>query len=169
MSELTKQGQPPPNTDKARFLKLSSQLIGEAVNEALQDIGVLTTTLLKLASTTNKLSIDEDPKKAKCKSEAIDADIKKLSQKAVGQLQFADRMQQRLDNVANNLEHFARLQLNENPKNWENFLLQARGEFTMESERVLFDELLGPMYKSENWGRATEKIEKPEQPNIDLF
>ena len=84
--------------------------------------------------------------------------------KTIARLQFADRLHQRLSNVKGNLDALADL-LGESPLSdtrWSNFLESSRAAFTMESERVLFDQILDTSPASES---ANESL----GDNIALF
>ena len=163
MSKLKQLQTTSPTLGKAQFLAFSSQLIDEALNEALQDIEILSNTLFDIASTTKKLG-DVD-------ATEIGRDIKNLSQKALGQLQFADRMQQRLNNIGSNLENMAKHSAgndeSDNEKIWHEFLSEARKEFTMESEKILFDRFFGEIKSDKKRPPNTNK--KDDVSNTHLF
>lgn len=132
---------------KVHFLELSSHLIDEALDEALQDIEVLTNTLFKIASTAKRLETTGGAQEGGRDTSGLSASVRDLSQRALGQIQLADRMQQRLKNISNILENLAKHSACEdnskNEETWNDFLYEARKEFTMESEKILFDNVFG--------------------------
>jgi len=173
MSRLKQQQETSSTLGKAPFLELSSQLINEALTEALQDIEILTNTLFEIASKTKKMEANDDSKQGKENSSGIESDIRNLSQKALGQLQFADRMQQRLNNIGSNLKNLAKHPTCKddtgNEEIWNDFLSEARKEFTMESEKTLFDQFFGEIKNDKNPQSNTNKDKKENLSNTQLF
>lgn len=172
MSKLEQQQDTSSKLGKAHFLDLSSQLVDEALNEALEEIEILTNTLFKIASATKKLDAIEDAEQEGAGKSDLGDEIKNLSQKALRQLQFADRMEQRLNNTSSNLRNMAKhesSELGSNEGAWNSFLLEVRNEFTMESEKILFDQFFDGIKSDPNQHANAIKNEDDNKSNTHLF
>lgn len=145
----------PPARDEdrnvGRFLHASAVQIEAATEETQGEIDGLAQLVLALAGHASNMSrrleelaaADVDVGTLSAMREEISS-LDAAANKTIARLQFADRLHQRLSNVKGNLDALADL-LGESPmsrKRWDNFLEQSRAAFTMESERVLFDQIL---------------------------
>ena len=80
-------------------------------------------------------------------AEADSQALQKAVRSATMRLQFADRLQQRLTNIAENLTRLAKLMqsidLPITDAQWSEYLDTTRAKFTMEQERQMFDVMFG--------------------------
>ncbi len=154
-----------------RFLHASAVQIEAATEETQDEIDGLAQLVLALVDHTSNMSrrLDE------LASSEIDvgtlaamrdeiASLDAAANKTIARLQFADRLHQRLSNVKGNLDALAELlgETTLSGKRWNLFLESSRAAFTMESERVLFDQILDTSPESES---ANESL----GDNIALF
>ena len=88
-------------------------------------------------------------------AQGVQEEILEQMRAALAKLQFADRLSQRLLNIANNLDRLESFlsESSSDPQNcdWEGILEEVRHSFSMEEERKLFDEVIGVDTVCEEW------------------
>ena len=123
----------------ARFIALSANQIRSAYDDARTDTEALCAAVLTMASELDRVE-----------TEALAA----ASGTALKHLQFIDRLQQRLANVAANLDraaqHVRADDAVESSPAWSALIEAARASFTMESERAAFDSIFPPQSTAGN-------------------
>ena len=161
----------------SRLVSLSAALIESAIEEAMEDIEALTQSFLEVAEKTQSLdgvarSLIEDAERVSmdelmAHSQIINREV----HNAVGKLQLCDRLAQRLGNVRNNLSELAAL-LSESSQlhsaeRWQGFLQRIRSQYTMEEERLMFDDVHAEKEGVVNAATGTQRAGV--QPLIELF
>ena len=112
------------------------------------DIDRLSQAVLNSAQLANKLlatfeatSLDADSTEEQPRSDSVA--LQQALSNAGSRLQFVDRLQQRLSNVAKNLTALAKImesaKLPITDTRWREFLEKTRASFTMVQERQMFD------------------------------
>lgn len=133
---------------------LAAQL-KRATDDATRDISSLSAALLDMSRRASEIA-----KSTKGPvGEAVSLNRAILA--ATARLQFADRMHQRLDNIAGNLDSLSQA-LGANPGQdieWNELLCKLRNNYTMESERAMFDaRLFGERLADPEGGPASEPL-----------
>lgn len=122
------------DTAIATFADLFSKQIKAAMDEERAEIAGLSQHLLNAHTFAGKKQIDQQTMLQEMGS-------------AIAKLQFADRLSQRLLNVAKNLERLGDFLSEHNGKidqySWDEILQEVNFSFSMESERQLLDEIIG--------------------------
>ncbi len=136
--------------DAARLVELCADQIQSALAEALAEIGELSVAVLDTARHAGDLLGQVNDSASSPEAGALANGSESLRQAAASassRLQFADRLSQRMSNVSSNLNALAVLmKSSDGPlthERWQGFLLEARGRFTMEQERRMFDAVFG--------------------------
>ena len=143
---------PPNGLGAVLLVELCADQIRAALDEAGDEIGALSMSLLETARRATEVadqiggdSSTSDPSAATCGSRS-DA-LRQAAADASSRLQFADRLSQRISNAAANLTALATLMKSSDgpiaADSWSDFLREARGRFTMEQEREMFDAVFG--------------------------
>lgn len=125
----------------AKLADLFSKQIKAAMDEERAEIAGLSQHLLNAHTlATNSMA-------SNTKEQADQQAMFQEMGAAMAKLQFADRLSQRLLNVANNLEQLGSFLSEHNGKidqhSWEEILDKVNFHFSMESERQLLDEIIG--------------------------
>lgn len=125
-----------------KFLAVSSALIDAALSEAFGDANELGDLLAKLDDAAKNIEISQTSQDSHDTSHK-ENEINQLSKQSIVKLQFIDRIEQRLSNVKKNCQLLASF-IESNEGNlednfWPEFIVKARQGFTMESEKVIFD------------------------------
>ncbi len=141
------------DSDTARLIDLCADQIRTALDEAFREIDALSGAVLDIArhaSDLLSLANAQDPD-ASSGAESGSARYQALQlsvQNACIRLQFSDRLNQRLSNVAKNLTNLAKLMNSSDvpitEAKWAGFLDAARITFTTELERNMFDAVFRP-------------------------
>lgn len=138
--------------ETSQLLELCADQIRTAIDEALHEVDGLSVSVLDTARHASALlsAGGEQSPGGNNANDFASADIQALQQSVQDtymQLQFADRLHQRLSNVAKNLAGLAKLMqqigLPITDIEWLAFLNEARGNFTMKQERQMFDAVFG--------------------------
>jgi len=138
------------NVAVTKLVDLCAKQIRAAMDEARVEIASLSQHLLgahELAGSPQK-QIDQQ-------------EVLQEVGQAIAKLQFADRLSQRLLNVAGNLGRLEELLLSDGDvgqSSWEKMLEEVSHSFTMESERRLFDEVIGANTVSDLKGQTEEAL-----------
>jgi len=138
------------NVAVTKLVDLCAKQIRAAMDEARVEIASLSQHLLgahELAGSPQK-QIDQQ-------------EVLQEVGQAIAKLQFADRLSQRLLNVAGNLGRLEELLLSDGDvgqSRWEKMLEEVSHSFTMESERRLFDEVIGANTVSDLKGQTEEAL-----------
>jgi len=136
------------DSEAARLVALCADQIGAAVKEAFCEIDGLSGAVLGAAQHADTLlaATRECNPKATAASDQFELASQALQESvktASTRLQFADRLEQRLMNVAKNLANLAGLmrstELPISTTDWAACLAATRATFTMEQERQMFD------------------------------
>ena len=141
---------PDKDNDAARLVELCADQIQAALAEALAEIGELSVAVLDTARHAGDLlgQVNSDAASSEAGALASGSEsLRRAAASASSRLQFADRLSQRMSNVSSNLTALATLmKSSDRPmthERWHGFLLEARGRFTMEQERRMFDAVFG--------------------------
>lgn len=139
------------NVAVTKLVDLCAKQIRAAMDEARVEIASLSQHLLgahELAGSPQK-QIDQQ-------------EVLQEVGQAIAKLQFADRLSQRLLNVAGNLGRLEELLLvsdgDVGQNRWDKMLEEVSHSFTMESERRLFDEVIGADTVSDLKGQTEEAL-----------
>lgn len=124
------------DTAIAKFVELFSRQIKAAMDEERTEISALSKHLLNSHALVSNKNEETDEQVM----------IQEMNA-AIAKLQFADRLSQRLSNVANNLEKLGSFLLEHhgkvNHQSLEEILEEINFKFSMESERRLLNEIIG--------------------------
>jgi len=161
------------DSEASRLVALCADQIGAAVKEAFCEIDSLSDAVLSVACHADALlaaTRERNPKVTAASdpfefaSQALQESVRTASTR----LQFADRLQQRLLNVAKNLANLARLmrstELPISTTEWTRCLAATRVTFTMEQERQMFD----AVFNASADGIHTGEVQHPEPVLFDV-
>ncbi|MBT4519430.1 MAG: hypothetical protein HOC23_05440 [Halieaceae bacterium] len=138
----------------ADLVDLCAQQIESALNEALDDVAKLSEHVIWAGQSVTDFQVTAN---AESDAESIDPLLKEVLtalpqvtdaiNHVVTELQFADRMSQRLMNVTGNLQRLKRILNTEGTElsrdDWAAFMLELRDSFSMDAERRLFNSVIG--------------------------
>lgn len=133
----------------AEFLALCARQLHVATRDSKSSIDELVADMLTINRMTEALKTNAD---ALSPVETADAasSLQKSAMDASMQLQSVDRLHQRLENVRNGLSQLSivlsAINLKIDDSAWHEFLRDARSNYTMESEREMFDDVFGDGY-----------------------
>ncbi len=136
------------DSETGQLIDLCAEQIKAALDEALREIDALSDSALDTARHASALlgAINVQNLEVNPVGESVSADCQALQQavrKVCIRMQFADRLNQRLSNVAKNLAGLAELMKSSDlpitADKWTEFLNEARTTFTTERERKMFD------------------------------
>lgn len=119
-----------------------------------ESVGVLTNSFTAMSGAVNAISEaardlpdDEATRKVRETINSNSAFVATQMQGAIMAFQFYDRMAQRLDHVCHTVDALASLISDTrrlyNPDEWASIQEKIRSKYTIESERVMFDAILG--------------------------
>ena len=115
------------------FIRLCVRQIREAMAEADSDIGKLSSAVVAMEREISRLAPDDG------------TELRTAVQGASLSLQALDRFQQRITNTCGNmaqlLEFFGTTQPPVSEESWQEFLSAARSTYTMDAERIVFDNM----------------------------
>lgn len=126
------------------MLELTSAQIRSSMLDGENSVSELTATLQSLAVLTSQLDdlIEADPDEAK----KIAGTLRSSINAGVVACQFHDRVTQRLDHVTTSLGKIGELIVDpedfSDPDKWQSLQDNMRNSYTMESERLMFEQIM---------------------------
>lgn len=138
------------NPDYGRYIELCTRQLAAAMKGAKRESALLAEDLIAAAELVNRISPDENGASADATTAPAAGLHRQLRERVNGvvlRMQFADRLDQQIDNVRKNLsllaEYMEADEAGGNRLAWSEFLQCSRQSFTMEQERFMFDTVLG--------------------------
>ncbi|MGB5352655.1 MAG: hypothetical protein WBN32_03490 [Woeseia sp.] len=138
------------NPDYGRYIELCTRQLAAAMKGAKRESGLLAEDLIAAADLISRISPDENDAAANATTSSATGLHRQLRERVNGvvlRMQFADRLDQQIDNVRKNLtllaEYIEADEAGGNRLAWSEFLQRSRQSFTMEQERFMFDTVLG--------------------------
>lgn len=133
----------------AKFSELCARQIDAGMGEARHEITCLSESLLRIADELNQLVASSNTIQRSADNDQTRQSLEAVSTSlnlALAKLQFADRLNQRVSNVRNNLLQLSAQVSLPTPTiaedSWDEFLHRVRDNFTLEDERLMFDSVM---------------------------
>ena len=161
--------------ETVKLLNVSAAQVDVILQESESAVNKLTDSFTDIvdsiqAITNHLLALEASDKKDEVL--ACCSETKAKIQAAIIAFQFYDRMQQCLQHVTSNLRGLSKLvEVPErlyNPAEWHEFQKQIRSQFTMESEKMMFDAILAGK-SIDDAIAAKNALLKEQSDDIELF
>ncbi len=164
------------------MLGLAIGQIEIAMRDSDESVTVLTDSftsmfgaLQAIGEAAQRLPDDELSRETRASIEKNSAFVSEHVQQAIVAFQFYDRLVQRMDHVCRSIDGLAELISDRNrlfqPTEWVAIQQRIRSKYTMESERIMFDAMLGGASIAEALALCKENApqDKPAGDDIELF
>ena len=147
---MTLNTEEPGDAITAEFLALCARQLHVAVTDSVVSMDKLVASVLTINRSAESLDRQiENEDGAMGPTRITLGTLRDTALEASMQLQSADRLHQRLENVSSCLSQLSILMSaisgNVTGDTWRDFLKEARGNYTMESERQMFDAVFGDL------------------------
>lgn len=145
----------------SRYIELCARQLAAAMTGAKRESALLAEELIAAADLVNRISPAEKEGSGDVTESTGAAAHRQLRERVNGvvlRMQFADRLDQQIDNVRKNLlllaDYVETQQDTESDLAWAELLRRARQSYTMEQERFIFDTVLGDAQSAKNADRT---------------
>lgn len=161
--------------ETVKLLTVSVNLVESSIKTGDTSVNTLTDSFMSLVNHIDSInntisSLEPSANQEKALNEC--GEIKDKIQSSIIAFQFYDRLQQTLSHVTESLKGLMLLiespERLYNPIEWQKFQESIRAQYTMESEKIMFDAILSGKSVEEAVQLATE-IDNTDEDDIELF